>query len=79
MALHEPALGAGDSVTIGSLYCVARGTTGNRIPVVSTLTGVASQLATALGVSTIYKCDLAARASGPFLGPAPQDRVDLFD
>jgi hypothetical protein len=66
-------------VTLGGLYCIASGSSGNKIPVRSTLTGTASQLATALSVSTIYRCDLPGRASGPFLGPNPQDRQDIFD
>jgi hypothetical protein len=79
MALIEPALNPGDGVVLGALYCVASGTSGNRIPVRSTLTGTASQLATALSVSTIYRCDQLGRSRGPFLGPAPQDRLDVFD
>jgi hypothetical protein len=79
MALIEPALAAGASVTLGALYCIASGTTGNKIPVRSTLTGTASQLATALGVATIYRCDQLGRSRGPFLGPPPQDRQDVFE
>jgi hypothetical protein len=79
MALREPAMLAGDSVTLGGLYCIQVGSDGNRTPVKSSLTGTASQLATALAVSTIYRCDTFGRASGPFLGPHPQDRLDIFE
>jgi hypothetical protein len=77
--LDEPALTAGAAVTLGALYCIASGTNGNRIPVSSTLTGTASQLATALGVSTIYHCDVPGRSTGANLGPSPTSRLDILE
>jgi hypothetical protein len=79
MELKEPLMNNTDPVTAGQLFLANTGPNATFRVVKSTVTGLVSDLKTALGASAIRRCDAAGRASGAFVDVGGFGGRDFLD